>query len=66
MAYLAFEIIAMLVEGSVPRGWTSLIAIFLLVGGAQLIVTGVLGEYLARVYAETKRRPAYLIARRYG
>ena len=47
-----------------PEG-TSLIAIILLVGGAQLVVVGVLGEYLARVYAEAKRRPPYVVARRH-
>ena len=65
MAYLAFALIARIFRGSLPPGWTSLIAIVLLVGGAQLLVIGVLGEYIARVYSETKRRPPYIIARRH-
>src|SRR4029079_8888020 len=42
-------------------GWTSLVAVVLTLGGMQLIVTGVLGAYIARIYEETKQRPVYLI-----
>jgi dolichol-phosphate mannosyltransferase len=42
-------------------GWTSLVAVVLVLGGVQLIVTGVLGAYIARIYDETKRRPTYLV-----
>ena len=44
-----------------PTGWTSLVAIVLILGGMQLIVTGVLGAYIARIYDEAKRRPTYLV-----
>lgn len=47
--------------GHTPDGWTSLVSIALLLGGTQLIVTGVLGAYIARIYEETKRRPMYVI-----
>lgn len=47
--------------GNTPDGWTSLVAIALLLGGTQLIVTGVLGAYIARIYEESKRRPMYVI-----
>ena len=43
------------------QGWTSLIIVILFLGGVQLISIGILGEYLIRVYDETKRRPVYLI-----
>lgn len=64
--YLGVALVARVVVGQVPAGWTSLIAIVLLLGGVQLIVTGVLGEYLAKVYEETKRRPAYVVGTSYG
>ena len=64
--YLAVALVARVVAGRVPAGWTSIIAITLVLGGAQLIVTGVLGEYVAKVYEETKRRPVYLVGRRHG
>jgi glycosyltransferase involved in cell wall biosynthesis len=47
-------------------GFTTLVTLVLFLGGVQLIGIGVLGEYLARVYDEVKRRPAYLIKRKTG
>jgi dolichol-phosphate mannosyltransferase len=63
--YLASVVIARLFAGSVPAGWASVIAVVLLLGGAQLLVIGVLGEYLARVFAESKRRPSFIVAKEY-
>ena len=47
-------------------GWTSLIAVITFLGGVQLIVIGVIGEYLGRVYDEVRRRPLYIVRRAYG
>lgn len=47
--------------GDPVAGWPSLMAVVLLVGGAQLLCLGVIGQYLARAYIETKRRPTYLV-----
>ena len=47
--------------GSVVSGWTSVIAAIFLLGGIQLLVLGVIGEYLGRLYLESKRRPLYLV-----
>lgn len=47
-------------------GWTSLLVIILFLGGIQLISIGVLGEYIARIFHETKQRPLYVIAEKYG
>jgi len=48
------------------RGWTSMMAIVLFLGGVQLISIGVMGEYLGRVFDEVKRRPLYVIRDRQG
>lgn len=42
-------------------GWASTISIILFVGGIQLFTIGILGQYMAKTYLETKRRPIYLI-----
>jgi dolichol-phosphate mannosyltransferase len=46
---------------SAPVGWASLTTIILLLGSAQLMVLGIVGEYLGRLYIESKRRPVYLV-----
>lgn len=50
---------------SVP-GWASLMVLFGIVGGIQLIVLGVIGEYVGRIYDEVKHRPLYLVRERHG
>jgi polyisoprenyl-phosphate glycosyltransferase len=47
--------------GSTIAGWTSLTSIVLLIGSVQLIVLGIIGEYLGRLYIEAKRRPLFVI-----
>ncbi|WP_289090073.1 glycosyltransferase family 2 protein [uncultured Bacteroides sp.] len=47
--------------GDVARGFTTLIVVVLFLGGIQLICIGILGEYIGRIFNETKRRPPYLI-----
>ncbi len=44
-------------------GFTTLVTLLLIIGGAQLIGIGILGEYLARVYDEVKQRPLYVLRR---
>jgi dolichol-phosphate mannosyltransferase len=60
--YLLFAIVAYFVMGSIPQGWTSTVALILLTSGAQLLLLGVLGGYVARVYDESKRRPCYVVS----
>ncbi len=47
-------------------GWTSLLIALLFLGGVQLVVLGIFGEYLGRIYGEVKRRPLYLVKERLG
>ena len=50
-----------LVGSDTVRGWASTVVVILLLGGAQLLMIGVVGEYLSRIYDEVKQRPMYVI-----
>ena len=47
--------------GTTVTGWTSLITSIWLIGGMQLIAIGLIGEYIGKIYKESKRRPKYII-----
>ena len=47
-------------------GWTSLLIVILFIGGVQLLMLGILGKYVGRIYGEVKRRPLYLVKERLG
>ena len=49
------------VAGHMPPGYTSLIVMMLFLGGLQLTVLGILGEYLGSVFDEVKQRPLYIV-----
>jgi hypothetical protein len=50
-----------LLFGDPVQGFTTLVCIMLFLGGVQLISIGLLGEYVGRIFNETKNRPTYLI-----
>jgi dolichol-phosphate mannosyltransferase len=62
--YALFLISRYLVIGSPAEGWTSLMVVMVIVSGLQMVMMGVLGEYLWRALDESRRRPAYLIEAR--
>ena len=47
--------------GETEIGWTSLITSIWLIGGLQLMAIGLIGEYIGKVYQESKRRPKYIV-----
>ncbi len=61
LLYGAMVTIRTLVAGSPVPGYPSLLVIILFLGGVQLITLGVMGEYLGRIFNETKQRPLYLV-----
>jgi glycosyltransferase involved in cell wall biosynthesis len=54
-------VIRTILFGNEVAGYPSLMAVVLFLGGTQLLTLGVIGEYLGRVFNETKRRPLYLV-----
>ena len=50
--------------GRAVAGWASTLVITSFLGGIQLIAIGVIGEYVGKIYLETKGRPRYIIAER--
>lgn len=59
--YGIYMVIETLLHGNKVAGYPSLIVIVLILGGVQLVAIGVLGEYLGRIFNETKQRPLYFI-----
>ncbi|MGN1145795.1 MAG: glycosyltransferase family 2 protein [Acetatifactor sp.] len=51
-----------LLFGDPVQGFTTLISVMLFLGGVQLLCIGILGEYIGRIFNETKNRPAYLVS----
>lgn len=60
--YATFIIYKTIAYGESVRGYPSLMVVVLFLGGVQLVSLGVIGEYLGRMFDETKRRPLYLIS----
>ena len=64
--YGSFIIIRTLILGIDVPGYASLLTVVLFLGGVQLTGLGVLGEYIGRIYLETKSRPLYIIKDEYN
>jgi dolichol-phosphate mannosyltransferase len=60
-SYLVYGIAARLLVEQTPPGWASLVAAVIGMAGIQLIVLGVIGEYIGQIYDEVKERPVYVI-----
>jgi len=64
--YAVFIILRTLILGIDVPGYASLLVAVLFIGSLQLLSVGVLGEYIGRVYLETKQRPVYVVRREFG
>ena len=63
---IVYALVVRLFTNTWVSGWAALFVAILFMGGVQLLLIGVLGEYLGRVHAEVKRRPLYLVKERLG
>jgi glycosyltransferase involved in cell wall biosynthesis len=60
-SYATFIITRTIISGIDIPGYSSLIVTILFLGGVQIMGIGIIGEYLGRIYMETKQRPLYLV-----
>jgi len=61
ISFIIFIIIRRIVWGDPVGGWASTICIILFCSGIQLFTTGILGQYMAKIYTEVKQRPQYIV-----
>lgn len=65
-AYLLFVLYQRLFTDLTVQGWTSIIAMNLFFNGVMLIILGIIGEYIGRIYDESKDRPLYIVRDKVG
>ncbi|MFA6601157.1 MAG: glycosyltransferase family 2 protein [Candidatus Omnitrophota bacterium] len=66
LLYAFHSLYVCFVTKTAVKGWTSLIIAIVFLGGVQLLMIGIIGEYIGRIYEEVKHRPLYLVRQRLG
>lgn len=61
IVYVLYIVAKTIFVGEEIQGFPTLIVSILLLGGLQMLMIGILGEYIGRIFIETKNRPAYFI-----
>jgi polyisoprenyl-phosphate glycosyltransferase len=64
LAYLVYVVYRYFMIGDTVPGWGSTVSVLLIIGGTQLVFIGLIGEYLSRIFEETKQRPLYVLKQR--
>jgi hypothetical protein len=64
--YAVFIVLRTAIQGIDVPGYASLLVAVLFLGSLQLLSVGLLGEYIGRIYLETKQRPVYVVRREFG
>lgn len=64
--YLVVVILQKIMGYANQSGWASMVAIQLFFSGITLIILGIIGEYVGRIYDECKNRPLYIVRNRLG
>lgn len=64
--YLLVVIFQKLFTGTTIAGWASIVAVNLLFNGIILMLLGIIGEYIGRIYEESKNRPLYIVREAQG
>ncbi|MEO0146551.1 MAG: glycosyltransferase, partial [candidate division WOR-3 bacterium] len=56
-----YYIVLRIIYPDVPPGFTAIVSLILLTGGLQMLLIGIIGEYIATIFSEVKARPNYII-----
>jgi glycosyltransferase involved in cell wall biosynthesis len=64
--YLGVVLVQALFAETVVMGWPTLVVLMTFLGGIQLLALGVIGEYISRIFIESKRRPIYIVEEKIG
>jgi glycosyltransferase involved in cell wall biosynthesis len=62
--FMIFIVVKAVIVGDPVAGYPSTVVLITLIGGIQLLVLGVIGEYLSKTYVETKKRPIYIVKKK--
>lgn len=62
LLFIVYAIVSFLFIQHTVAGWSSLVAVIAILGAAQLLVLGIIGDYVGRILRETRRRPSYIVA----
>jgi glycosyltransferase involved in cell wall biosynthesis len=65
-AYGAFITVDYLINGNKVSGWTTIVVTMMFFFGMQMLFTGIIGEYIGRIFEEVKQRPVYVVKRELG
>jgi len=65
-AFILYAVGSRIFGPATPPGWASLIVAVLFMGSVQLVMLGIIGEYLARIYEEAKHRPLFVVRKTLG
>jgi dolichol-phosphate mannosyltransferase len=64
--FVIYAVVSFLFVQHTVAGWSSIVAVIAILGAAQLLVLGIVGEYVGRILRETRKRPSYIVAETEG
>lgn len=64
--FVIYAVVSFLFVQHTVAGWSSLVAVIAILGAAQLLVLGIIGDYVGRILRETRKRPSYIVAETEG
>jgi glycosyltransferase involved in cell wall biosynthesis len=62
LLFVAYALVSFLFVQHTVAGWSSIVAVIAILGAAQLLVLGIIGDYIGRILRETRKRPSYIVA----